>query len=176
MAVIGFADYKLFEEYYEKYYNKVFGYIMKKLGNTELAEDFTMDVFTVCWEKFSSFDPEKASFQTWVFVIVNNKLKNYYRDRKEYDELDEGIGDISEYQNEIDEAMQLSYLRERLADALETLSETHRQIIIYKYFREMTSNEIGDILGISPGNVRIQLKRAMDKVKEYFVNNNIRWE
>ena len=176
MAVVNFNKQRAFQEYYEKYYDKVLGYILKKVINVQQAEDMTMDVFTVCWEKFDSFDPEKASFQTWLFVIVNNKLKNYYRDRKEYDELDESIGDPGKYQDEIVDAMQLTYLREKLADALEELSETHRRIIIYRYFQDMNSNEIADILGITPGNVRIQLKRAIDKIKDNFDKNNIRWE
>ena len=141
-----------------------------------MAEDLTMDVFCTVWDKFEVFDESKASFQTWLYVIVNNKLKNYYRDRKDNVELDESIAIEDNQADEIVEAIQLQDMREQLYTALEELNETQRKIVIYKYFKDMNANEIADLLGLSAGNVRILLKRALDKIRFYFNQNNIRWE
>ena len=48
-----------------------------------------MDVFTACYKNYSNYDPQKASLGTWVYTVANNRLKNYYRDRKELAQLDE---------------------------------------------------------------------------------------
>lgn len=141
-----------------------------------MAEDLTMDVFCTVWDKFEVFDESKASFQTWLYVIVNNKLKNYYRDRKVNVELDESIAIEDNQADEIVEAIQLQDMRDQLYTALEELNETQRKIVIYKYFKDMNANEIADLLGLSAGNVRILLKRALDKIRFYFNQNNIRWE
>ena len=77
-----------FEEYYNKYYSQAYGYIYKKIADSFLAEDFAMEAFVACYQKFDEFDPEIASFQTWLYVIINNKLKNYYRDRKQTENID----------------------------------------------------------------------------------------
>ena len=167
---------KGFEKYYIEYYCQVYGYVLKKIGNNQIAEDLTMDVFYSVWDKFDSFDESKATFQTWLYVIVNNKLKNYYRDRKEIVELDESITREDKQADEVIESIQLQYLRDHLYVALENLSELQRQIIIYKYFNEMNASEIAYHIGLSPGNVRIHLKRALDKIRDYFKKNNIRWE
>lgn len=134
-----------------------------------------MDVFYSVWDKFDSFDEKKATFQTWLYVIVNNKLKNYYRGRKETIELDESITSDNQT-DEIIEAIQLQYLRDHLYVALEGLSEVQRQLIIYKYFNGMNASEIAYRVGLSSGNVRVHLKRALDKIRDYFNKNNIRWE
>ena len=167
---------KRFEQYYLKYFPQVYGYILKKISVKQAAEDLTMDVFYSVWDKFDSFDEGTATFQTWLYVIVNNKLKNYYRDRKENVELDETFVSEDNQVDEIIESIQLQYLRDHLYVALEGLNELQRQIVIYKYFNEMNASEIACRIGLSPGNVRIHLKRALDKIRDYFEKNNIRWE
>jgi RNA polymerase sigma-70 factor (ECF subfamily) len=159
---------KEFEKYYLKYYNQVYGYILKKVSIESITEDLTRDVFYSVWEKFDSFDENKASFQTWLYVIVNNKIKNYYRDRKEFAELDDSIADRDAQTDDILDAVYFQYLRDHLYIAIEKLNDIQQQIIILKYFKNMNSSEIADHTGLSPGNVRIQLKRALDKVREYF--------
>lgn len=165
-----------FKEYYIKYYPQVYGYILKKVINKAIAEDMTMDVFCSCWEKFDLFDDSKARFQTWLFVIVNNKLKNYYRDRKDVTELDDSFASDSDEADDVITAIQLQYLRDHLYVAMEELNETQREIVVCKYFKNLNSNQIAFQIGLLPGNVRIQLKRALDKIRTYFNKNNIRWE
>ncbi len=165
-----------FEQYYLKYYSVVYGYILKKVLNQQIAEDLTMDTFYSCWDKFDTFNEEKASFQTWLFVIANNKLKNHYRGRKDTSELDDSIACFEDPVDDILEAEQLHYLRNHLYAALDELGETQRSIVIHRYFKNMNASEIAYHLGLSPGNVRIQLKRALDKIREYFNEKNIRWE
>ena len=167
---------KEFEKYYIKYYPQVYGYVVKRVFSEQAAEDLTMDVFYSVWEKFDSFDETKATFQTWLFVIVNNKLKNFYRDRKDSVELDDSIASEDNQLDEVIEAMQLQYLRDHLYAALKELNEIQRKIVICKYFYNMNATDIACRTGLSAGNVRILLKRALDKVRNYFRKNNIRWE
>lgn len=165
-----------FEEYFQKYYQKVFGYVFKKVANYSVAEDITMEVFLSCYKNFDSFDPQKASFQTWLYVIVNNKLKNYYRDKKEYDDIDECMEYVGSFEDDIIAAENLKNMRDTLAKALNTLSESQKSIIIMKYFKNMQALEIGEKLGLSSGNVRVQLSRALNKLRDYFKKQGIEWE
>lgn len=74
------------------------------------------------------------------------------------------------------QSIYLSEMRSALACAIATLSDIQRQIVIKKYFRNMTSNEIAEDVGSTPGNVRVQLTRAIKKLKEYFEKHNYNWE
>jgi len=80
------------------------------------------------------------------------------------------------FSDDLEEASYIQHLRDILADALEQLNEVQRKIIIYKYYKKMNSNEIAQILGLSSGNVRVQLARTLEKMRRYFENNNIKWE
>ena len=168
-----------FEKYYNQYYQIVYGHFMKKIQDPVESEDLTMEIFLKCWEKFDTFDSTKASFGTWLFVIVNNRLKNYYRDRKEFDPIDDieqqgGLTDSFE-----DDLLEIEYfvcMRKYLAEALDLLPEIQRTIVIQKYYRNKNANEIAVEVGLSSVNVRVQLSRAIAKIKKYFEDNNIEWE
>jgi RNA polymerase sigma-70 factor (ECF subfamily) len=171
---------KTFEFYYEKHYSQVYLYIYKKIQNVHDAEDLAQDSFVSAYTKFDSFDPVRATFQTWIFFIVGNKLKNYYRDRKINIDIDdpEQYLEPSEdsFEDEMVEAEYLTQMRDCLADALENLNDTQRQIVILSYFKNKNSKEIASEMGMTDGNVRVQLSRAIIKMRSYFDDHNIEWE
>ena len=78
----------VFESFYTKYYDRVYWYIFKRVNHIEESQDLTADIFCACYKYFDSYDPEKSSVGTWLYVIVNNKLKNYYRAKKSDISLD----------------------------------------------------------------------------------------
>ena len=157
---------KEFEHYFEKNYPSALKYVRSKVFETSDAEDIVADAFYKCYENFDKFDPAKASFSTWLYVILNNKLRNYYRDRKTTSELDESIAGSNSMEDEILGAIHLGELRNQLADALMALADVPRSIIIMKYFRNMNSKEIGAQLGLSDVNIRVQLSRALSKLRK----------
>lgn len=165
-----------FEEYFEQYYQKLVYYLMKKVSFVQTAEDLAMEAFTICLQKFDSFDPARATFGTWLYVIANNKLKNYYRDHKVFEEIDDTFSIQESFEDAVLAAEYRSSMREVLYNALVSLPEVQRKIVIYTYARKKNSNEIGLLLGLTPGNVRQQLARAIAKLRLYFDRHNFRWE
>lgn len=169
-----------FEYYYEQHYRQVYLYVFSKISNAQEAEDITQDSFVSAYTKFENFDPERASFQTWIFVIVSNKLKNHYRDRKiaVYTDDDDEYFELSEdgFEDEMVEAEYLAEMRDRLADALEMLSDDEKDIIKCIYFDNKTSKEAALLLGMTDINVRVKMSRAIAKMRKYFEKNGIEWE
>ena len=135
-----------------------------------------MEAFLSCYQKFADFDPEIASFQTWLYVIINNRLKNYYRDRKQTDNIDDYMDLVGSSEDDMLAAEELKDMRNVLADGLLSLPEKKRQIVILKYFKNKKANEIAQILGMTPVNVRVQLSRALDKLKQYFETRGSSWD
>jgi RNA polymerase sigma-70 factor (ECF subfamily) len=71
-----------FEELYERYSPRVFGYLFQRLnGDAEEAEDLTADVFTRVYEKIDAFQPQGAPLSAWVFRIAHNRLIDSIRRR-----------------------------------------------------------------------------------------------
>jgi len=159
-----------FDAFYKEYYNQVYWYIYKKISHAEDAQDLAGDVFCSCFKNFKNYDPEKSAITTWLYVIVNNRLKNYYRDRKISVPLDKQIDEkyLQTDDDYISKAILLEDYRNMLADAISTLPEKYQLIVILKYFGEKQSEEISKIMNMSSVNVRVTLSRALKKISDYF--------
>jgi len=170
-------DYPIeFEDVYNRYYLTVYRYFMKRLGNKEVCEDLTSDVFYSCLKKYDTYDPSKAGIVTWIYTVANNKLKNYYRDRKMHVSIDdtEITGDLPDG-TDMDRAVYLTQMKEYLTEALSMLPDRERTIVNLKYFSGLTSEEIAHQVDATAGNVRVILTRVCKKLAVYFDENGIKW-
>lgn len=160
---------KDFSKVYQEYYGKVFRHVCGKIASHHEAEDLTQEIFTACYRNFDSFDPEKASIGTWVYVIMSNRLKNYYRDKKEYVSLDDEEGFLELASEEVlEESILLEEMKTLLMEAIMNLSEREQKIIRNLYFYKKTSAETAEELHMTAGNVRVVMNRALSKIRVYF--------
>ena len=157
-----------FEEFYDKHYFNVYRYICKRIGVTEDAKDLTSEIFLSCFKSYDKYDSSKSSLTSWLYIITNNRLKNYYRDKKIFESIDNCINDVAlSYDDDLDKSVYLDELRETLADALTSLPERSRQIMVMKYFDEKSTEEIANALGLTPVNVRVIATRSIKQLKSF---------
>ena len=67
---------------------------------------------------------------------------------------------------DLDEGVYLEQLHTALMKAIKSLPERQQKIVMLRYFENCSSEEIADRLNISPGNVRVLLSRALDKLSK----------
>ncbi len=152
------------EELYKEYYKKVYNYVYSRLRNHEEAEDVSSDIFLKIIEKLDTFDPEKASYSTWIYAITRNRVINHYRSFRQTEDIDDIImADASE--SPLDAAI-LKMRAEILADGLEQLAERNRNILIARYYYYHSFREIGEILDITEANARVAHGRALKTLRE----------
>lgn len=154
-----------FEDFYHEYYSNVLFYVMKKMNSRSDAEDLTGEVFLYCYEHFSEYDPTKSSYKTWLFLIVNSRLKNYYRDRKITADWSELENVLTDGDDDMGRAVYLEQLRDQLVAAVRKLPEKQMKAVVWRYFQEKSFEYIAEQLETTPGNVRVMLSRAMDKLE-----------
>ena len=151
-------------EIYEQYQNKVLRYIRSKVNDSYLAEDLCADVFLKIYEKMDTFDETKASVSTWIFTVARNTLTDYFRTRRVYEEVPEDLTEGGSIEDELCDEERL----ETLADAMESLDERQRDIIILHYYRGMTLTEIAQRIGISYAYVKVLHNKALSQMKKFF--------
>ncbi len=165
-----------FEQVYRDYYLLVYKYIFKKTNNASVAEDLASDIFFRAFQGYGTYDSKKASVKTWLFKITENRLKNYYRDRKNTVDIKDDVAADIGSDNIMLEAALLQECRNTLAEALNTLSEKYRKIIVLKFFYNRTTEEIASELNTTTGNVRIISMRALQKLSKYFIDKGLKLE
>lgn len=151
------------EKIYRDYHGKVFGYIRSKINSVQDAEDITADVFVKAFEKLDSFDESKASLSTWIYTITRNTLTDYFRTRKVLAEIPETLEDDSSVENDVCNAEIL----ESLANALDTLDERERDIIILRFYSGKTLKEITAQMGISYAYGKVLQNKALEKLRNF---------
>ena len=154
-----------FETIYETYYSSVLSYLQRKMNNRQDAEDLAGEVFLYCYDHYAAYDPEKSAASTWIYLVANSRLKNYYRDRKEKSDISTLENVLPDENSDVERGIYLVHLRKTMAKAISQLPRCQQQIVILSYFKQKNSNEIAVLLNMTPVNVRVQLSRALRKME-----------
>lgn len=152
---------------YDQYVQKMYGFIFHKVLHKETAEDITSDVFLKALEKINTFDSSKASFATWLFTIARNRVTDHFRRSKEAGNR-EDIWDIASSED-IEERANSKYIYGQLQQHMCSLPVLQREMLMMRFWQDMTYAEIAEILGKSPGSVKVAVGRSIKKLKEHFL-------
>jgi RNA polymerase sigma-70 factor (ECF subfamily) len=153
-----------FKRLYDSAFPVLFRVAYRITNNTEAAEDLCQESFFRLYEKNMVFpNPEEAKY--WLIRVVKNASLNYAkrkdRERKAYqrafkeDFRQEESGEGLLVKKETSEEVQKT---------LDKLPENLRMVLILKEYAEMNYKEIGRILGISEGNVKVRVFRARERL------------
>lgn len=153
---------------YTDFNKKVARYIAGKVPNPQDAEDLVSCVFMKVFQKLDTFDESKASLSTWIFTITRNTVYDFYGTRKDFSELPEDIATDSN----IDENLLNEEMLELLADALESLDERSRDLIILHYYDGLTLKEIADRMQMSYPNAKVIHKKALRAMQAFLGDIN----
>lgn len=158
------------DDIYKEYHDKVMRYILGKNISPFDAEDICQSVFIKIMNNLDSFDYTKSSISTWIYTITQNTVYTHYRTtsraQKRFffggDELSDDIGFVDTSFDNIlnDESL------DELAQALETLDDRSRNLIIYMYYDGMTMKAASEKLHISYANAKIIIKKAFVELRE----------
>ncbi len=147
----------------DKYQARIFALVYAKVGQFQDAEDLTQEVFLNAYKKLSTLR-RWDQFYPWIYSIAVNRCKDFHRDRKR--RIDTvPLADPSENHRADMEAHSEKLKNEQLHDALATLPEMYRQVLVLRYMAGMKSKEIAQTLRVSPNTINQRLMRAREKLK-----------
>ena len=165
------GDREAFSEIFHLLISDITGYVRHSVSS-ESVEDILSDVFFRVWTKISTFHgASDQQFRAWVFRIAHHLIIDSYRAKKDISSLEENDHVLAMQDESLESSPErltnIALSFEQVEVALEELSPQWRQIILLRYFQDFSHKDIGKILGMREGNVRIILHRALAKLREH---------
>lgn len=159
------GDEAAMSRFVDRYYEPILGYLFRMLRDHATAEDVCQEVFVRAMQRVDQVRDPK-SLKSWLYRIATNAAHDYTRRRSPdalYDEVPETIlphGEPERHDAQLKEQMYV-------ADLLAVLGDDHREVIVLRYYEDMSLPAIGEVLGIPIGTVKSRLHYALRKLREY---------
>lgn len=148
-----------FEPLVDRYQRVLFGVALRLLGNYDDAKDATQNAFIRAYEHLDSFDPNRRFF-SWIYRIAVNESLNLRRARRPQQE----IGTTLEVGGGQAEAVEARETADRVEGALAKLSAEYREVIVLRYFADLSYEEISEAVGVPEKTVKSRLFSARQRL------------
>jgi RNA polymerase sigma-70 factor (ECF subfamily) len=142
------ADEQDVREAYAAHASELYGFAVRSLGDSGLAEEAVQETFLRAWRAGERFDPQIGSLRTWLFAILRNVVIDLGRARAARPGVaSEGIEPAVE---PFDDAL----LAWQIEEAMRRIGEQHRRVLIETYYRGRPYAEVAKELGVPEGTVK----------------------
>ena len=168
LRLIG-GDEDAFCELYATYKNRLIYFAMRFLKSREYAEDVFQDAFTVVWQSRRFINPD-ASFSSYLYTIMRNRILNQLRNAANEEKLKESIlSQALDYTEDTKREVMLNDLKSLISHALQQLTPRQREIFEMSREAQLSHKEIADKLGISVNTVQEHISISLKLIRTYLI-------
>ncbi|WP_373168450.1 RNA polymerase sigma-70 factor [Bacteroides cellulosilyticus] len=163
------GDEDAFCELYATYKNRLIYFAMRFLKSREYAEDVFQDAFTVVWQSRRFINPD-ASFSSYLYTIMRNRILNQLRNAANEEKLKESIlSQALDYTEDTKREVMLNDLKSLISHALQQLTSRQREIFEMSREAQLSHKEIADKLGISVNTVQEHISISLKLIRIYLI-------
>jgi RNA polymerase sigma-70 factor, ECF subfamily len=145
-----------FLELYDRYFHRVWAYVIRRTANRAEAEDVTSEVFRRALENLRGYEWRGAPFVAWLLRIAANTLAHGWEKagRESGDPAPEAAGSDSDLER-----------RAMLFQLVERLPGAQRRVIELRFVEERSLLEVAAALGKTEGAVKQLQRRALEQLR-----------
>jgi RNA polymerase sigma factor (sigma-70 family) len=146
------------EQVYAKHARMIYGFLLAKTKNPDLAEELTQETFCQAVKSIHTFQ-RKSSMSTWLCGIAKNVWFEYLRKNK----MEDPLSEANESKVESAEAVFFrSWSSLNMLKALHHLREPMREVMYLRLNGELSYRQIGEIMGKSENWARVTFYRGKE--------------
>ena len=161
-------DQMALTQLYEENFDRIYRYIVLKIGEKTEAEDMTQQVFLNAFKSISSYKHRGTPFSSWLFRIAHNQIVDYLRrkSKRATVPLDESlISGNSDPRLEVERNLDIR----NLVLATKWLTKAQQEVISLRFAGELSIAQAAKIMGKSEGAIKALQHSAIVSLRKALV-------
>jgi len=152
---------------YDRYFDRVLGYVRLRIRDESTCEDVTSTVFTTALAQLRRFRGD-GMFAGWLFQIARNAVRDVQRRTAAAPLVDDAAGSEPDLEERF-----LAYERAAQLHALiRVLPAEQQHLLALRYGAGLAFDEIGAIVGAEPGTVRVRMHRVLEQLRRRYPHDD----
>jgi RNA polymerase sigma-70 factor (ECF subfamily) len=158
---------RMFHALYDRYFDRVLGYVRLRVRDDATCEDVTSTVFTTALAQLGRFRGD-GTFAGWLFQIARNAVRDVQRRPRGEPLPLHLVGSEPDVAEEVLDRERAAQLHE----ALGLLEPEQQHLLALRYGAGLAFDEIGAILGATPGTVRVRVHRVLEDLRRRYPHDD----
>jgi len=171
-----------FETLLEVFGPRLYGYFYKATGNHHEVEDLLGEISLRLVKQLRNYD-HRDRFEPWLFRVAANMVRDRIRRRVSRPRTaslsasdDAGgslVDSLSGNDESVDSRLLAAEAGEQLSSAMQTLDETTREMVLLRYFGELSFKELADRFHCPLGTVLAKVHRGLHALRKVMDDNAV---
>ena len=160
-------DPDAFAELYRRYVDRVFRYLLARLGDSQLAQDLTAQTFLAALEGIDGY-AGRGDLAAWLVAIARHKVLDHFRRSRPSLPLDQAQS-LPDPRPGPDDLAADRLRLEQVARVLQTLPSERAEAFALRMFSDLSVAEVGRVMGKSEAAVKMLVHRAVRDLRERLI-------
>ncbi|MBK6765899.1 MAG: sigma-70 family RNA polymerase sigma factor [bacterium] len=172
------GDQQAFAELIDQYKGMVLNLVARMSGKVESAEDLAQEVFIRVWKGLHNFRGD-CKLSTWIYRIALNLAiaeSKTARSRSQFLDIDDPVVERGpQFVNDDEDNPYADEVRlkEQMIRLLPNMPEKHQTAVVLFYLKQLSYNEISDIMNVPVGTVKSYLFRGKAWLREQLFGDSL---
>ncbi len=167
------GDQQAFAQLYEEHFDRVYRYVVLKIGDRMEAEDMTQQVFLNAFQSVSSYKMKGSPFASWLYRIAHNKVVDHLRKKtRQPVQLEESMA--SSYITDGDPQLvaEQNISAQQLVKAIKLLTGAQQEVISLRFAAGLSIAEVAKTMGKSEGAIKALQHSAVLALRKIMVSKD----
>lgn len=165
-------DERAVEALYARYSGPLYSLAYQVTGADRFAQEVVQEVFVAVWKQAERFDPARGSVGPWLFSMARHKAIDLVRREANHRRRAADVDpEVEEAPDDVDDEAWRNVRRDRVREALTTLSEPQRIALELAFFAGLTHVEVAERLDIPLGTAKTRIRSALLKLRGVLGNS-----
>jgi RNA polymerase sigma-70 factor (ECF subfamily) len=154
-----------FSRLIDAYSTRIYGYFYRLSGDRTVSDDLLSELFVKLVEKIGHY--RGGNFEGWLFTVASNLWRDWLRSKQRDDKVIESRKEVLELEAKQRRQSGLeTEMFDRLGRELERIDQESRELIMLRYYSQMSFKEIAEAQSVPIGTVLSKVHRGLKKLRE----------